>query len=93
MNIDTALRELGPVDMTALRDVILAQDELAWREDSTRQEQFEVHRATESIVMVFVDLERWPRSAPRPSNSMLLVFQSTCCTPSWFSKSTVNTPP
>lgn len=60
MNIGTALLELGPVDMTALRDVILAQEEAAWREDSTRQDEFEVHRATESIVMLFVDLERWP---------------------------------
>lgn len=60
MNIDTPLRELGPVDIAALRDVILAQEQGAWREDRTRQDEFEVHRATESIVMVFVDLERWP---------------------------------
>lgn len=60
MDIDTPLRELGPVDMTALRDAVLSQDELAWHEDSTRQQEFEVHRATESIVMVFVDLEQWP---------------------------------
>ncbi len=60
MNIDTSLRELGPVDVTALRDLILGQDESAWREDLTRQDEFEVHRATESIVMLFVDLDRWP---------------------------------
>jgi len=60
MNIDTSLRELGPVDSNTLRETILAQDEIAWQEDKYRQEEFEVHHATESIVMVFVDLEKWP---------------------------------
>ena len=60
MNIDTPLRELGPVDSTALREAVLAQPEEAWKEDKYRQEEFEVHHATESIVMLFVDLERWP---------------------------------
>jgi len=61
MNIDTSLRELGPVDVTELREVILEQDKLAWKEDLYRQEEFDVHRETESIVMLFVDLEDWPK--------------------------------
>jgi len=60
MNIDTPLRELGPVDATALREAILAQDDEAWKEDQYRQEAFDVHYDTESIVMVFVDLDQWP---------------------------------
>lgn len=60
MNIDTPLRELGTVDSAALRDAILAQDDAAWEEDNCRQEAFEVHRNTKSIVLVFVDLDRWP---------------------------------
>lgn len=60
MNINTPLRELGPVDMAALRDAVLAQDEVAWQEDRYRQQEFEVHHATESIVLVFVDLDSWP---------------------------------
>ncbi len=60
MNIDTPLRELGEIDCTALREAILAQDGAAWLEDSYRQEEFEVHHDTESIVLVFVDIERWP---------------------------------
>ena len=60
MNIDTPLRELGAIDCTALRDAILAQDDVAWQEDKYRQEEFEVHHSTESIVLVFVDIERWP---------------------------------
>jgi hypothetical protein len=60
MNIDSPLLELGPIDCTALGDAILAQDEAAWREDQYRQEAFDVHYDTESIVLLFVDLERWP---------------------------------
>jgi len=60
MDIDTPLRELGPIDSTALREAILAQDEAAWKEDQSRQETFDVHYDTESIVLLFVDLDSWP---------------------------------
>ncbi len=60
MDIHTRLRELGPIDATALSEAILSQDEIAWKEDKHRQQEFEVHHATESIVVLFVDLERWP---------------------------------
>ena len=60
MDIDTPLRELGPVNSEALIEATLAQDEIAWKEDKYRQEEFEVHRSTESIVLVFVDLDSWP---------------------------------
>jgi len=60
MNIDKPLRELGTVDIDALRDAILAQDDVAWHEDEYRQEEFEVHHATQSIVVFFVDMDQWP---------------------------------
>jgi hypothetical protein len=60
MNISTPLRELGPVDVQLLRETILAQEGDAWKEDKYRQEAFEVHHATESIVMLFVEIDRWP---------------------------------
>ena len=60
MNIDVPLRELGPVNYEALSEKILSLNDEAWNENSSRQEEFEVHRATESIVMVFVDLDQWP---------------------------------
>ncbi|MCH9693519.1 MAG: aspartyl/asparaginyl beta-hydroxylase domain-containing protein [Gammaproteobacteria bacterium] len=60
MNIDSPLRELGDVDSSALRDLILAQDDDAWREDAYRQKTFDVHYDTQSILLLFVDLERWP---------------------------------
>ena len=60
MNIDSPLRELGPIDNSELSDAIMSLDESAWKENLTRQEEFEVHRATESVVMYFVDLDQWP---------------------------------
>ena len=40
MNIDTPLKELGPVDITDLREVILAQEDIAWDEDQSRQDEY-----------------------------------------------------
>ena len=60
MDIQGLIRELGPVDATTLSEAILSQEEAAWHEDSYRQETYEVHRQTESIVLVFTNLERWP---------------------------------
>ncbi|MDA0706975.1 MAG: aspartyl/asparaginyl beta-hydroxylase domain-containing protein [Proteobacteria bacterium] len=60
MNIDTRLRELGDVDSAALVDTILALGDDAWREEEYRQIAFDVHKNTESVVMVFVNLEVWP---------------------------------
>jgi hypothetical protein len=65
MDIDSLLRELGPVDATVLSETILAQEEAAWHEDSYRQETYDVHRQTESIVLIFVDLDGWPKIAVR----------------------------
>ena len=63
MDIDALIRELGPVDSDALGQAILNQDEEAWREEKHRQQAYDVHRETESIVMVFVDLDDWPNMA------------------------------
>jgi quercetin dioxygenase-like cupin family protein len=60
MDIGDRLRDLGPVDATALSEAILAQDPAAWHEQQYRQQEFDVHRQTESIVLVFVNLEVWP---------------------------------
>jgi len=60
MNIETRLRELGPVDSNALREAIVAQAPAAWHEDEYRQTEYDVHRQTESIVLVFINLEVWP---------------------------------
>lgn len=60
MNIGIPLRELGTVDSSALREAVLVQEDRAWQEDNYRQEAFEVHHSTQSIVVLFVDIDRWP---------------------------------
>jgi len=60
MNIDIPLRKLGEVPVQALQDVVLGLDEAAWHDQQYRQETYEVHRQTESLVMVFTDGSGWP---------------------------------
>ncbi len=59
MDIGVPIRDWGEVDTTLLREAILSQDDLAWDEDDRRQDDYEVHRQTKSIVMLFASLT-WP---------------------------------
>jgi len=60
MDIGVPLRELGEYDISALRDVILGQDEQVWLGNTYRQQEYEVHQQTQSIVMIFTDGSGWP---------------------------------
>lgn len=59
MDIGVEQKLLGKIDIDALRDSILSQDDAAWQEQALRQQNYEVHKDTESIVMLFCD-EEWP---------------------------------
>jgi len=59
MDIKEAQRYLGEVDVEALGETILAQEPQAWTEQLIRQQTYEVHQDTESIVLLFCD-ESWP---------------------------------
>ena len=65
MDIDEPLRELGEIDIAPLRDQILSQKDAAWHEDAYRQQVYDVHRETESIVLVFTHGDNWPNSEIR----------------------------
>jgi hypothetical protein len=58
MDIDVSLKDLGPVPSAPLIDAVLGQDEAAWRAQQYRQNAYEVHSQTESLVMIFCD--GWP---------------------------------
>ena len=60
MDIDTPLRNLGTIQIDPLRDAILALEDLAWKEQTQRQLEYEVHHETESVVLVFTDAKGWP---------------------------------
>ncbi len=60
MDIKVPIRELGAVDMAALREAILTQEPAAWQEQALRQQEYAVHRQTESVVLVFTDGSGWP---------------------------------
>jgi quercetin dioxygenase-like cupin family protein len=60
MKIDAPLRDLGEVPADDLREAVLGLDDAAWADQQYRQETYEVHRQTESLVMVFTDGSGWP---------------------------------
>ena len=59
MDIQVDQKCLGEVDVIELRARVLEQPPEAWAEQSIRQQTYEVHRDTQSIVMLFCD-EGWP---------------------------------
>lgn len=61
MDIGVPLRELGEYDVSALVDVIMGLDEEAWVGNTYRQQTYDVHQLTQSIVMVFTDGSGWPQ--------------------------------
>ena len=60
MDIDVPLRELGAVAIDSLSEAILSLPQAAWLENQQRQQDYDVHRSTESIVLIFTDGAGWP---------------------------------
>ena len=69
MNIGIPLKELGDVDISALREVILGADEEAWLDNSYRQHSYDVHTQTHSLVMLFTTGEGWPHIEVRKESA------------------------
>ena len=55
MDIDTPLKPLGDIDAGALSQAVLGLDDATWKKNEQRQNRYEVHRHTRSIVLVFCD--------------------------------------
>jgi len=60
MDIGVPIRNFGKVDMEPLAAAVLAQDEVAWNENVQRQQDYEVHEQTRSIVLLFAEVKDWP---------------------------------
>jgi len=60
MDIDVPLAELGTIDSSALAAAILNADDSLWREHEYRQQAYDVHYHTQSLVMLFTDALSWP---------------------------------
>ena len=60
MDIGAPLRELGEYDISALRAALLDLPELAWTGNTYRQQAYDVHQMTNSVVLVFTDGSGWP---------------------------------
>lgn len=62
MNFEQPLKTLEQRDVGSLRDAILEAEDGAWNSNQVRQKTFDVHYQTQSLVMLFVDAEHWPRT-------------------------------
>ena len=60
MEIDVLMRDWGPIDIGPLAEAIARQEPAAWNEHEQRQKDYEVHRQTQSIVLLFAGLDNWP---------------------------------
>jgi Aspartyl/Asparaginyl beta-hydroxylase len=60
VDIDVPLRDLGEFDVQPLAQAIMALDDSAWLGNAYRQDNYEVHEETQSIVLVFTDGKGWP---------------------------------
>ncbi len=60
MNIDVPLKHLGDQPIDALRERILSFDDERWLGNDYRQNTYDVHRYTQSIVMIFTDGAGFP---------------------------------
>jgi hypothetical protein len=59
VDIGVDQRCLGEIEIGELKQRILSQEPEVWAEQAIRQQTYEVHKDTESIVMLFCD-ESWP---------------------------------
>jgi len=60
VDIDVPLKDLGKVPVDALRASIDALQREAWLDNQQRQQDYDVHRRTESVVMIFTSGDGWP---------------------------------
>lgn len=60
LDIDVPLRELGAVAVEPLQEAVLALPREAWMDNQKRQQDYDVHRRTESVVLIFTDGSGWP---------------------------------
>lgn len=60
MDIEVPLKDLGEYKIEALRQRILGLEDKDWLGNTYRQQEYEVHKQTQSIVMVFTDGAGWP---------------------------------
>jgi hypothetical protein len=60
MDIGVPLKDLGPIDSTDLKEAILALDDGIWTANTYRQNKYDVHNLTQSVVLIFTDGSGWP---------------------------------
>lgn len=76
MDIGVSFKELDNIDVTPLREAILSLTEEAWLDQQYRQQAYDVHRYTESVVLIFTDGEGWPNIEVRKESGWDLLAET-----------------
>ena len=61
MHFSGQIKNLQNLDITQLKEKVLSLPEEIWEQDKRRQEKFEVHYQTQSILLYFCECEHWPK--------------------------------
>lgn len=75
MNIGEPLKHLGQVDIEPLVQAVHNLPDEAWTAQKIRQNEYEVHRQTESVVLVFTDGNGWPNIEIRKEQGWDLIAE------------------
>ena len=62
MEFDQPFKILEQRDTSNLRDQVLAVADKVWLENQVRQQVFDVHYQTQSLVMLFIEASNWPNA-------------------------------
>ncbi|GAB2525138.1 aspartyl/asparaginyl beta-hydroxylase domain-containing protein [Microbulbifer agarilyticus] len=62
MQLDQPLKLLEERDISTLQETVLNVTAQAWESNQVRQQSFDVHYQTQSLVMLFIKCEAWPQA-------------------------------
>ena len=73
MDIEASLKDLGPVEIGRLSEAVVGLSPANWSAQRIRQNEYEVHSQTESVVLVFTDGAGWPELEVRKEQGWSLL--------------------
>ena len=60
MNFDGTLKELGTRNISSFQRAVTDCEASSWHENLLRQQQFDVHYQTQSLLLLFCECTDWP---------------------------------
>lgn len=61
MDFEGTLKTLGKADISSFYNAVITCETSTWEENLLRQQQFDVHYQTQSLLLLFCECDDWPR--------------------------------